>query len=53
LIDEEYSQPACGFGDRENAPGFPSHDAHRPVFHEFDSDSTAMVILKGSGEETD
>jgi len=53
LIDEEYSQPACGFGDRENAPGFPSHDAHRPVFHEFDSDSTAMVILRGSGEETD
>jgi hypothetical protein len=23
------------------------------VFHEFDSDSTAMVVLKGSGEETD
>jgi hypothetical protein len=37
----------------KNAPGFPSHDAHRPAFHEFDSDSTAMVILKGSGEETD
>jgi len=23
------------------------------VFHEFDSDSTAMAILKGSDEETD
>jgi putative drug exporter of the RND superfamily len=36
-----------------NPPAFQAMMRIGRVFHEFDSDSTAMVILKGSGEETD
>jgi hypothetical protein len=54
LIDEECSQPARGFGDcQKRPPAFQAMMRIDRVFHEFDSNSTAMVVLKGSGEETD